>query len=737
MKPEQLQRQIEAFLAKPEYRPMKMHAILGHLGLDNSQRKLMRKILRQMESDGLVEKLGSNRIAWTQKSKSAEKNSPQRKSGKGEAFSEREVTGILSLHPHGFGFLAVEPEETDVTTEAPPLEEVFIPPHATGLARQGDRVRAKVVPSRKKGAADGDLFEGAILEILERGTLTCVGTLRKSGGNWSLLPDDSRFKDTVRVRDFEGVSPKSGHKVVVRLDDRASASERESGVLIEDLGHMDDVGVDILAIMRTHNLTSDFSDEVMKEALAYKVAVTDEDVKVRRDLRDKLIFTIDPEDARDFDDALNIDSLENGAFRVGIHIADVAHFVTPDGPLDMEARERGTSAYLVDRVVPMLPEHLTNDLCSLVPNQDRLAHSVFLDINPHGKVVSVDTCRSVIHSKARLTYEDAQTLLDGGMVKGLSDEVRDAVLSIGRLTRKLRKKRMREYALNFEMPETRCVLDKQGQVIGFTRKISIEANHLVEECMLMANREVGALLAGRFGIAIYRIHDEPSEEDFKQMAEELRQMGIDGVPVSRETLNEIIGREMADPMRQAVTITLLKNMNRAVYSEELGEHFGLAFDTYTHFTSPIRRYPDLIAHRLLVALEQNLPNPYTDADLRKICIHSSERERAAAAAEQETIETKRLHFYLDQLNQGHNGPYPAKVSNVIPRGVLVELTESGQRGLIPFPKLDGDYYEVNSTGTRATGRKTGRVIQLGDDVEVRIDRVDLESRQVDFLPERM
>jgi ribonuclease R len=716
MKQENLQRQIEAFIKKADYKPMKLHGLLSGLGYNNSKRKELRKVLVRMEEQGKIIRMSGGRFAFP----GAEK-SPR---------TLPSVTGVISIHPQGFAFVAVEPQSRDSLPDGLDVDEVFIPVKSVTVARHGDRVMVSVEPSsRKKG-----LYEGKVLEVIERANTLCVGTLRRTGGAWSLLPDDSRFQSSVRVRDFENIVPKASHKVVVRLDDRMDPSQGETGVLVEDLGHADDVGVDILAIMRTYSLTSEFSKEVMDEALAYKTAVTPKDLKERRDLRKLLTVTIDPLDARDFDDALSIEFLEKKVIRVGVHIADVAHFVRKDGPLDQEALARGTSAYLVDRVVPMLPEHLTNDLCSLVPHQDRLAHTVFLDINTHGAVVQVDTCRSVIHSDQRLTYEQAQTLLDGGQVPDVSEDVRDAVLALGRLTRKLRKGRMREHALAFEMPEIRCVLNDEGEVTGFTRKTPIEANHLVEECMLMANREVGALLASRFETAIYRIHEEPTEDDFNQMAEDLRQLGIDGVPVSRETLNEIIGREMADPLRQAVTITLLKNMNRALYSEELGEHFGLAFDTYTHFTSPIRRYPDLIAHRLLLALEKDKPSPYSPSELRKICLHCSERERAAADAEQETIVVKRLDFYREKLNNGETGPYAGTVSNIIPRGILVELDESGQRGLIPFPKFDNDYYEINSTGTRATGRHTGHVIQLGDPVAVHIDRVDLETRQMDFVP---
>lgn len=716
MNSDNLQRQIEGLFKKADYRPLKLQGLLSELRLDQRQRKPLRNVLERMESQGRLRVLAGGRFAPPEAA----------------APAARTVTGTLSVHPQGFAFLAVDPA-ADPGSDAERPADIFLPARALGVARNGDRVLVEVQPSRKKDGPK-DLYEGQVLDIIERASSQVVGTLRRVGGAWSLLPDDARFRQAVRVRDFEGIVPKAGHKVVVRLDDRMDPSQDEAGTLIEDLGHAEDVGVDILAVMRAYGLSSEFPPEVMQEALAFKTAVSDAERKRRRDLRGLRVLTIDPEDARDFDDALSIEFLENKRVRVGVHIADVAAFVAPDSALDREAQARGTSAYLVDRVVPMLPEHLTNDLCSLVPHQDRLAHSVFLEINTHGAVKSVDTCRSVIHSRQRLTYAQAQTLLDGGQVPDVPAEVRDAVLALGRLTRKLRRARMREHALGFEMPEIRCVLDAQGLVTGFTRKTPMEANHLVEECMLMANREVGALLAGRFGTAIYRIHEEPTEADFQNMADELRQLGIEGVPVSRETLNEIIGREMADPLKQAVTITLLKNMNRAVYSEELREHFGLAFDTYTHFTSPIRRYPDLIAHRMLEALEADKPSPYGETELHKICLHCSERERAAADAEQETVTLKRIDYYREKFNRGEVGPYAATVSNIIPRGILVELDESGQRGLVPFPKLDSDYYEVNSTGTRATGRHTGKVWQLGDAMQVGLLRIDLEARQVDFTP---
>jgi ribonuclease R len=704
------------FISRPDYRPMKLQGLQQEMGISTGQRKQLRKALRELTREGKL--VMNDRKQFI---------TPDHQQASSES---RQITGTLSLHPQGFGFLTV-----DSADENAEIEELFIPPSSLDTARHGDRVLARIVPSTRRGARGGEsLKEGKIDQVIERVTTICVGTLKHAGGNWQVVPDDGRIKGPVRITGHGGISLRSGDKAVVKLDDRMDPSQPEQGSVTEVLGRAGDPGVDILSIMRGHGLMMDFPKEVRDEAHAFAQAVTDKEIAERRDIRDWTICTIDPKDARDFDDALSVEEIpeKKGWLRVGIHIADVAHFVVPGKALDREARLRGTSAYLVDRVVPMLPEHLTNDLCSLVPHEDRLAHSVVLDINTHGDVKAVDTFRSVIHSKQRLTYEEAQVMISGGEVEGVDKAIRDRIVTLARLTRKLRKARLREHALAFDMPETRCELDENGDVIGFYKKEAMEAYQLVEECMLMANREVGALLAGKYGTAIYRIHEEPSEADFQEMADQLRQLGVDGVPVSRESLNEIISRNMPEPLRQAVTLTMLKNMNRALYSPELGEHFGLAFDTYTHFTSPIRRYPDLIAHRLLESLEKNEKKPMKDKDLKEVCRHCSERERAAAEAEIETHRVKMIQYYDQKLRNKETGPYPATVSSVMFKGVLVELEESGQRGLIPFPAFQDDYYEANETGTRATGRKTGRVIQMGDKLDVRLESVDVASKQVNF-----
>lgn len=725
-----LQRKTLKLINSSEYRPAKMQGVMEQLGLPGGQRKLLRRVLKQLEEDHKVVRTGKGRFAPAEGSSS----SPSSSASSSSAPQEHLVKGSLSLHPHGFGFLALDPEDIFEGPKGNPMEELFIPPSSMNTARHGDRVLAAAVANTRGGRSGQDLLEGEIREVIERGTTICVGILRHSGGNWRLIPDDARIEGPVKIRDLDGRTPKQGFKAVVRLDDRLDPRQPECGVLGELIGQAGEPGVDILSIMRGHGLVSEFPEEVLAEAHAFTRAVVPEDFNQRRDLTRQTIFTIDPEEARDFDDALSVEEIPDKPnwLRVGVHIADVARFVRPGGELDREALRRGTSAYLVDRVVPMLPEHLTNDLCSLVPHQDRLAHSVVMDINSHGTVKAVDSFRSVIHSKQRLTYEQAQTLISGGQLPDVDSEVRDRVVALARMTRKLRKTRIREHALAFEMPEIRCVLDEDGNVTGFSRKESMEAYNVVEECMLMANREVGAVLAARFKTAIYRIHEEPSDENFEQMAEELRHLGLEGVNVSRNTLNDIIGRQMPEPLRQAVTLTLLKNMNRALYSPELGEHFGLAFDTYTHFTSPIRRYPDLVAHRLLLAVECDRPQPLKEKQLRDLCRHCSDREREAAAAEMESHRVKMFQYYAEKLKKGEKGPYPATISTVLHKGVLVELEESGQRGLVPFPAFQDDYYEANSTGTRATGRKTGRVLQMGDPIEVYLEVVDTENHQMDF-----
>lgn len=723
-----LQRKTLTLIQRPDFRPAKMQGLMQQLGLDGGQRKLLRRVLKQLEEDGRLVRTDKGRFA------PASDSSGSKNGGGGKGGGDHLVKGSLSVHPHGFGFLALDPDDIFEGPKENPMEELFIPPSSMNTARHGDRVLAAAVANTRGGRSGQDLLEGEIREVIERGSTLCVGILRHSGGNWRLLPDDARISGPVKIRDLDGNTPKQGFKAVVRLDDRMDPRQPESGVLGEIIGKAGEPGVDILSIMRGHGLVSEFPEDVLAEAHAFTRAVIPDDFEQRRDLTDQAIFTIDPEEARDFDDALSVEEIPDKPnwLRVGVHIADVARFVRPGGALDQEALRRGTSAYLVDRVVPMLPEHLTNDLCSLVPGQDRLAHSVVMDIDSHGSVKAVDSFRSVIHSKKRLTYEQAQTLIDGGQLEGVDASIRDRVISLARLTRKLRKSRIREHALAFEMPEIRCVLDENGNVTGFSKKEGMEAYNVVEECMLMANREVGSLLAARFKHAIYRIHEEPSEENFEQMAEELRHLGVEGAKVSRNTLNDIISRQMPEPLRQAVTLTLLKNMNRALYSPELGEHFGLAFDTYTHFTSPIRRYPDLVAHRLLLAVECDRPQPLKEKQLRDLCRHCSEREREAAMAEMESHRVKMFQYYAEKLKKGEKGPYPATISTILHKGALVELEESGQRGLIPFPAFQDDYYEANSTGTRATGRKTGRVLQMGDPIEVFLDVVDTENHQMDF-----
>ncbi|MGA0334248.1 MAG: RNB domain-containing ribonuclease, partial [Kiritimatiellia bacterium] len=440
MNNQQLRQNILKRIQDPDYRPCKIQGIITFLSLDGNRRKHVRKILKELTDQQLIRLDEQKRFV------------PVR-SGKP---TERIVKGRLSIHPHGFGFLAVDPDEDSE------IEELFIPPSRMDTARHGDRVLAKVVPNTGAGKRGGeDLFEGKVMEVIERGTTICVGILKHAGGNWQVIPDDARIQGPIRVTGFEGLAPKSGFKAVVVLEDRMDPAQTESGKVQEILGRAGDPGVDILSIMRGHDLVSEFPQPVMDEALSFSCAVTEKDLKERRDLRQEMIFTIDPADARDFDDALSIEEIEGkpGWFRVGIHIADVAHFVAPGGALDKEALLRGTSAYLVDRVVPMLPEHLTNDLCSLVPHQDRLAHSVILDINTHGAVKAVDSFRSVIHSKQRLTYEQAQVFISGGEVENVADGVREKLLALARLTRKLRKARIREKALAFEMPEIRCILD--------------------------------------------------------------------------------------------------------------------------------------------------------------------------------------------------------------------------------------------------------------------------------------
>ena len=445
------------------------------------------------------------------------------------------------------------------------------------------------------------------------------------------------------------------------------------------------------------------------------------------------MITIDPEDARDFDDAISLKRSAKGTWLLGVHIADVSHYVPFGSPIDREAHQRGVSTYLVDRLIPMLPDNLTSDVCSLVPHQDRLTHTAEIEIDNDGHVVGCDTYPSIIHSDARLTYEQAQELIDGKDVKDIPAAVVKLVPELNTLALKLRDHRRELGALEFSMPERRCKLNPEGQVSEIVVKQSTASNHLIEEFMLMANICVAEIFINKLDAAMYRVHEDPSEAQWNAMAQQLAVLGIHKEPNRTQDLVEIIESIENEDLRPFVTLLILKNLKRAHYQETVGPHFGLAFEHYTHFTSPIRRYPDLIVHRLLNAIEENATQD-TEAvsDLKEAARHSSFVERNAEEAERASVEYKVVQYYERQISRGECGPYKATISGVNTSGIFVEISESLQRAFISYTTLlEWDLFEADRNLTYAVGKRSGFKMRMGMAVEVVLLKADPKTRRIE------
>ncbi len=560
-----------------------------------------------------------------------------------------------------------------------------------------------------------------------------VGRLMRNPYYWYVMPDQPRRKArNIRVRDFAaGLKPAEGHIVVLKLD-QAPEADQLSGIVTEDLGRAETPGVDVLRIIRRRNFATNFPLAARSQATrttvpAAKPLLADG----RRDLRAWTTFTMDPDDAKDFDDALSLTKLSDGSWQLGVHIADVSHYVTPDSPIDREARERGNTIYLVDRAISMLPPHLTADVCSLLPHKDRLTHTALLTFDRHQRLVATETFPSLIHSKARLTYGQA-TQFFAGQTSTLPEEVCETLRALRPLARAWRKRRLQHGALDLAVPEVKCLMDEHGMITAIKQRGDDEAYQLVEECMLLANVAVAERLRAGGGPALYRIHDEPDAEQWDEMRDALRALGAPLIPATPDDLNKLLHHVAGTPLAATLNMVVVRCLKRALYSAELRPHFGLAFPRYTHFTSPIRRYPDLVIHRLLKAVEQGAPPPCSKSALAKLAAHCSATEKAADEAENESAEVKRVAFYAGKLRRGEIGPFPGVVTALLGKGLIVELRDSLQHGLLPYSALKNDFYQLNAARTHVRGKRRGTQWKIGQPLEVLLERVDTANRWVDF-----
>ncbi|OZC02176.1 ribonuclease R [Rubricoccus marinus] len=699
-----LRKQALSFLKSHKDQAYRPKEIAKTLGIKNQGRfEAFKDVLREMQDAGMAEHVGKGRIQYRDRG------------------AQHTAEGSLQVIASGHGFVSLDKGGDDV----------FVRKNRMGTALNGDRVRIGLAAEKKK-RDPGDLREAEILEVLERKTNQTVGTfqtVKKAG--W-VKPDDPRISHDVYVprEEWNGATP--GDKVVVSIDSFDDPKASPEGRVLSVLGRADAPGVAVLALAMAHGAKAEFPPEVEKAASDVKAGITKKEVARRLDLRDYPIFTIDPVDAKDFDDAIHTRDLGDGMTELGIHIADVSHYVPKGGIIDQEAYDRATSTYLVDRVIPMLPEELSNGVCSLRPREDKLTYSVLLTVDGGGNVHSWDIRETVIHSKERFAYEDAQEILDG---KNQDHPLAPEVLRAGEIAKTLTAKRMAEGAIDFDVPEIRVVLDDKGRPIDIITKERKPANRLIEEFMLLANQAVAKEAEKLQRPLVYRIHDNPDAERIAALADYVRPFGYtlphESGKVVRADLNNLLKKVKGSPEAPVIEQAAIRAMSKAVYSPHNIGHYGLGFSHYAHFTSPIRRYPDLIVHRLLkdylASGDGKVPVPEMDK-LEAQAKHCSEREREATEAERESIKLKQVEYAEQHVGDSFEGV----VVSVTKFGVFVELKELLVQGLVHVRDMNDDYWEYDPSRYELVGRYSGRRIRTGSPVKVEITGADTQTRQIDL-----
>lgn len=709
-KREERKKKIIGFMNEAAYKPMKFSELAVMLDVPPEDRNELAEILDGLERDGVVFRTSKDRYGL-----------PERMNL---------ITGRIQGNERGYGFLIPDGER---------FEDVFIPADGMAGAMHNDRVVARIAA---RGGA-GRRAEGEVIRILKRSVEKVVGTYERGRYFGFVVPDNRRIPGDVFIPADETNGAKPGDKVVAEIVRWPDTRRNAEGKIIEVIGEYGQAGIDILSVIKAYGLKESFPEAVVRQAEAIPERIDGEMMKGRRDLRRLRMVTIDGEDAKDLDDAVSVQKLPGGGYRLGVHIADVSYYVKEGTPLDAEALERGTSVYLVDRVIPMLPAKLSNGVCSLNRQEDRLAFTVMMDIDENGKVTAHDIFESVINVNERMTYTDVYRLLEphddepgGGssLVERYGYLLEDFRL-MKELAMILYRKREARGAIDFDFPEAKIILDDKGKPVEVKKYEITIANRIIEEFMLVCNETV----AERFYWAgmpfVYRVHEEPETEKINAFAEFSKNMGypVKGIrKIHPKSLQDVLRRIRGSHEETVVSTAMLRSLAKARYSDENMGHFGLAAKFYCHFTSPIRRYPDLIIHRLM---KEELKGRLTDEreaellkklpEIARIC---SERERAADEAERETEDIKKVEFMADKTGE----TFDAVVSGVTSFGMFVELDNTVE-GLVGIGSMDDDYYIYDEKNYCLIGERTKKRYRIGDEVRVTLAGADVKARRLDFV----
>ena len=690
-----------ALFQDPAYVPMKIKEIAALLNVPRSQREELKEVLDILVEEG---KAGISKKG---------------KYGKPEAFS---VNGIFSGHPRGFGFVSVEGMEQDV----------FIPEDRTRGALHGDRVQITIentVPGRRP--------EGSVIRILEHANREVVGYYQKSKNFGFVIPDNQKLSQDVFIPAQKDMGAVTGHKVVAAITDFGGPGRKPEGRIVEILGHVNDPGTDILSIVRAYGLPEQFPEEVMEEAERISEEITEAEKNGRLDLRNLQTVTIDGEDAKDLDDAVTL-TKEGDRYRLGVHIADVSHYVREGGALDQEALRRGTSVYLVDRVIPMLPHRLSNGICSLNEGCDRLALSCIMEINTKGEILDHQIEETVIRVDRRMTYTAVKGILED-QDEALIEEYQDFVplfQQMKELSDILRERRRKRGAIDFDFPESKILLDQEGRPVDIKPYERNGATKLIEDFMLAANETVAEDFFWRQIPFLYRTHDNPDPEKMKELATFIHNFGLFLKTAHGEThpkeLQKLLDKVENTPQEALISRLTLRSMKQAKYTAVCSGHFGLAASYYTHFTSPIRRYPDLQIHRIIKeSLKSGLKESRTahyEAILPEVAAKASALERRADEAERETEKMKKCEYMSRFIGEEFDGV----ISGVTNWGLYVELPNTVE-GMIRMTDLD-DYYVFDQDHYELTGETTGKTYKLGQRLRVRVMSTDKMLKTIDFIP---